>query len=96
MKGYWIATYSQIKDPERMKKYADKAKEAVLKHSGKILARSANNIALEGREMVRIALAEFPDVETAKKCYDSEEYVEARTYLKDNVIREHMIFEGME
>ena len=48
MKGYWIATYSEIKDPERMKKYADKAKEAVLKHSGKILARSANNIALEG------------------------------------------------
>jgi len=39
MKGYWIATYSEIKDPERMKKYADKAKEAVLKHSGKILAR---------------------------------------------------------
>ena len=36
MKGYWIATYSEIKDPERMKKYADKAKEAVLKHSGKI------------------------------------------------------------
>ena len=46
--------------------------------------------------MVRIALAEFPDVETAKKCYDSAEYVEARTYLKDNVFREHMIFEGME
>ena len=22
MKGYWIATYSEIKDPERMKKYA--------------------------------------------------------------------------
>ena len=36
MKGYWIATYSEIKDSERMKKYADKAKEAVLKHSGKI------------------------------------------------------------
>ena len=44
MKGYWIATYSEIKDPERMKKYADKAKEAVLKHSGKILARSANTV----------------------------------------------------
>ena len=96
MKGYWIATYSEIKDPEKLKKYADKAKEAVSKHSGKILARSSNNTALEGRKMVRIALAEFPNVETAQKCYDSEEYVEARNYLKDNVIREHMIFEGME
>ena len=85
---YWQGNLKPgvIYSTELMKKYADKAKEAVLKHSGKILARSANNIALEGREMVRIALAEFPDVETAKKCYDSEEYVEARTYLKDNVI----------
>jgi Uncharacterized conserved protein len=46
--------------------------------------------------MLEIALAEFPDVETVKRCYDSEEYVEARTYLNNNVIREHMIFEGME
>ncbi len=94
MKGYWIATYTEIKDPERLKKYAEKTKEAVDKFSGKILARSANNKANEGTEKVRIALAEFADVETAIKCYDSVEYVEARTHLKDNVIREHMIFEG--
>ena len=95
MKGYWIATYTEIKDPERLKKYAEKTKEAVDKFSGKILARSANNKANEGTEKVRIALAEFADVETAIKCYDSVEYVEARTHLKDNVIGEHMIFEGM-
>tara|TARA_B100001057_G_scaffold500420_1_gene615382 strand:+ start:3010 stop:3297 length:288 start_codon:yes stop_codon:yes gene_type:complete len=95
MKGYWIATYTEIKDPERLKKYADKTKEAVEKYSGKILARSANNTAKEGREKVRVALAEFADVETAKKCYESNEYVEARTYLQDNAIREVVIFEGM-
>ena len=65
------------------------------KYSGKILARSANNITLEGREMVRVALAEFPDIETAKNCYNSEEYVEARKHLENNVIREHIIFEKM-
>ena len=94
-KGYWIANYTEIKDAERLKKYALKATEAVEKYSGKLLARSANNITLDGREMVRVALAEFPDVETAKKSYNSEEYVEARKHLENNATREHIIFEGM-
>ena len=95
MKAYWVANYTEIKDTERLKKYATKAKEAVEKYSGRILARSANNVTLEGREMVRVALAEFPDIQTAENCYNSEEYIEARKYLENNVIREHIIFEGM-
>ena len=95
MKAYWVANYTEIKDTEKLKKYAVKAKEAVEKYSGRILARSANNITLDGREMVRVALAEFPDIETAKNCYNSEEYIEAREHLKNNVVREHIIFEGM-
>ena len=95
MKAYWVANYTEIKDAERLKKYSLKATEAVQKYSGKILARSANNITLEGREMVRVALAEFPDIETARNCYDSEEYVEARKHLENNVVREHIIFEAM-
>ena len=95
MKAYWVANYTEIKDTERLKKYAAKAKEAVEKYSGRILARSANNITLDGREMVRVALAEFPDIEAAKNCYNSEEYIEARKHLENNVIREHIIFEGM-
>ena len=95
MKAYWVANYTEIKDAERLKNYALKATEAVQKYSGKILARSANNITLEGREMVRVALAEFPDIETARNCYNSEEYVEARKHLENNVVREHIIFEAM-
>ena len=95
MKAYWVANYTEIKDTERLKKYAIKAKEAVEKYSGKLLARSANNITLQGREMVRVALAEFPDIETAKKCYNSDEYVEARKHLENNATRDHIIFEGM-
>ena len=95
MKAYWVANYTEIKDAERLKKYAVKAKEAVEKYSGRILARSSNNVTLEGREMIRVALAEFADIETARKCYNSEEYVEARKHLENNVVREHIIFEGM-
>ena len=95
MKAYWVANYTEIKDVDRLKKYALKAKEAVEKYSGKILARSANNITLDGRDMVRVALAEFPDIETAKNCYNSEEYVEARKHLENNAVRDHIIFEGI-
>ena len=45
--------------------------------------------------MVRVSLAVFPDIETSKNCYNSEEYVEARKHLENNVTREHIIFEGM-
>ena len=95
MKAYWIANYTEINDDERLKKYAIKAREAVEKYSGRILARSAKNVTLEGREMVRVALAEFPDIETAKKCYNSEEYIEAKKNLENNAVREHIIFEGI-
>ena len=95
MKAYWVANYTEIKDVERLKKYAVKAKEAVEKYSGRILARSSNNVTLEGREMIRVALAEFPDIETARNCYNSEEYIEAKKHLENNVVREHIIFEGM-
>ena len=95
MKAYWVANYTEIKDDERLKKYAVKAREAVEKYNGRILARSANNITLDGREMVRVSLAEFPDIETAKNCYNSVEYVEAKKNLENNAVREHIIFEGM-
>ena len=95
MKAYWVANYTEIKDANKLKKYAVKAKEAVEKYSGRILARSANNITLDGRDMVRVALAEFPDIETAKNCYNSEEYVEARKHLENNAVRDHIIFEGI-
>ncbi len=32
MKAYWVANYTEIKDDERLKKYAIKAKEAVEKY----------------------------------------------------------------
>ena len=95
MKAYWVANYTEIKDDERLKKYAVKAKAEVENYNGRLSARSANNITLDGREMVRVALAEFPDIETAENCYNSEEYVEARKHLENNAVREHIIFEGM-
>ena len=35
MKGYVVAVYEEINDPELLKKYAEKASIALKKHSGK-------------------------------------------------------------
>ena len=40
MKAYWVANYTEIKDDERLKKYAVKAKEAVEKYNGCLLYTS--------------------------------------------------------
>ena len=80
---------------DNIKKYGLRAKATVEKFSGKILARSDNSITTEGEKSVRISLAEFPDFDTAQKCYNSEDYQEARKFLEGSVIREHKIFEGM-
>ena len=60
MKAYWVANYTEIKDTERLKKYAVKAKEAVEKFSGKILARSADIKQLNVEEILN---AEINNIE---------------------------------
>ena len=94
-KGIWIAVYEKIEDMETLKKYAVKATSAIGKYSGKFIVRGGKNITLEGNQSPRTVIVEFPTFEDAKKCYNSEEYVEARKHLENNATREHIIFEGM-
>ncbi len=95
MKGYWMAIYKEMNNMDDIKEYGLRAKAVVEKFSGKILARSDNNITTEGENSVRISLAEFPDFDTAQKCYNSNDYKEARKFLEGSAIREHRIFEGI-
>ena len=83
MKAYWVCIYEKIKDEGKLKEYALKAMPALKKYSGKILARGGKSRTNEGIDSPRTVVIEFPNYETAKKCYDSSEYQEA-----------HNIFEG--
>ena len=77
-----------------MKNYASKAKPAVEKFSGKFLVRGGNNRTNEGINSPRIIVVEFPNYDTAIKCYDSNEYQEAHDILQGHVVRHHQIVEG--
>ena len=94
MKGYWVCIYEKIDNPEKLKEYAIKAKPAVEKFSGKFLVRGGKNRTNDGIESPRTVVVEFPDYDTAVKCYDSTEYQAAHRILKSHVTRHHQLVEG--
>ena len=94
MKGYWVCIYEKINNLEKLKEYAGKAKPAIEKFSGKFLVRGGKNRTNDGVESPRTVVVEFPDYDTAVKCYDSTEYQEAHNILKGHVVRHHQLVEG--
>ena len=95
MKAYWIATYKDLKNPENIKKYAEKATPAIKKYSGKILARGGKIETIEGYPSPRTVLIEFLSMEEALQCYHSEEYQEAMKIGKGEFNRHIQIVEGI-
>ena len=84
----------EVTNPEKLKEYAIKAKPAIEKFTGKFLARGGKSRTNEGIESPRVVVVEFPDFNTAIKCYDSKEYQEAHDILNGHVVRHHQIVEG--
>ena len=94
MRAYWVCIYERINNTEKLKEYAAKAKPAIEKFSGKFLARGGKSRTNDGVDSPRVIVVEFPDYETAIKCYDSSEYQNAHDILKGHVERHHQIVEG--
>ena len=95
MKAFWVCLYEKVDNTEKLKEYAVKAKSAIEKFSGKFLVRGGKNRTNEGIKTPRIVVVEFPNYESAVKCYDSKEYQEAHDILEGYVIRHHQIVEGI-
>jgi|TARA_B110000438_G_scaffold271882_1_gene290146 uncharacterized protein (DUF1330 family) len=94
MKGYWIAVYKDLNNFENIKKYAEKASPAIKKHNGKILVRGGKVQTIEGSPSPRTVLIEFQSMEEALKCYNSDEYQEAKKMGKGKFNRHVQIVEG--
>lgn len=63
---------------DQMGNYAQMVADAVKKFGGRYVARGAEPFVLEGGPAHNILLIEFPDMETAKRWYDSPEYQAAK------------------
>jgi len=80
MPAYIIAMVN-VTDPSKYPEYAKGAGPANAKYGGKFLVRGGKKTTREGDvPFERIVVTEFPDVEAAKKFYNSPEYQAARKH----------------
>ena len=95
-KGYWIAAYRAVTDPEKLAKYAAIAGPALLAGGGKFLARGGKVVAYEAGIKERTVLIEFESLAAAVAAHDSPAYREALVALGDGAERDLRLVEGVE
>ena len=94
-KGYWIATYRSVSDPEALARYAKLATPIFEAHGGRFLARGNPARVYEAAGAQRCVIIEFPSVGAAISMYESPEYREVRSILTGAAEREIRIVEGV-
>ena len=77
MPAYWIA-HVTVTDPKAYAGYQALAPQAFAKYGAEFLARGGASETLEGPALQRHVVIRFPDLQTARACYESPEYRQAR------------------
>jgi uncharacterized protein (DUF1330 family) len=96
MTAYWIATYDEVTDPDKVAAYAAIAGPALIDAGGTFLARGNPEQVYELGESTRTVLIEFPSVEAARAAHDSPAYAEALVALGDGAHRDIRIVPAVE
>lgn len=94
-KGYWITTYRQIKDAEKMAAYAKLAGPAIEALGGRYLMRGNPTKTFESGLMERVVVSEFDSLQAAIAAHDSPGYQAALKALADGADRDIRIVEGL-
>jgi len=75
----YVIVETNVTDPERYEQYKAASPGAVASGGGRFLVRGGELAVLEGDwNPSRLVMVEFPDLEAAKRWYDSERYQEAK------------------
>ncbi len=93
----YVIVETDIHDPEQYDRYRAASPAAVAAGGGRFVARGGELAVLEGDwHPSRLVILEFPDLETAKQWYESEQYQEAKT-LRDGAANLRMVaVQGLE
>ncbi len=94
MPAYWIA-HAEVTNPESYGEYAKLAGPAIEAHGGRFLARGGRHKQLEGNERPRNVVVEFPSLEAADACYNSDAYQAALKHAIGASVRDLVIVEGV-
>jgi uncharacterized protein (DUF1330 family) len=93
-RAYWINTFREIRDEQRLAAYVELAGPVMRAHGGRFLARGDPAAAFESGVVARTVLIEFPSVEQAVAAYDSPDYQRALEALGDGAERDIRIIEA--
>jgi len=78
MPAYVIAE-TDVTDPERYERYRAASPAAIAAGGGRFVVRGGEIAVLEGDwNPSRLVVLEFPDLDAAKRWYESEQYQEAK------------------
>lgn len=83
MTAYWLAR-ARVDEPEQYARYAEQVPGILERHGGKVLARAGRHEILEGpADFNRFVVIEFPSLDAARACFNSEDYQAAARFRRD-------------
>jgi len=94
-RGYWIAFYRSVSDPDALVAYAKLAGPAIAAAGGRFLARGNAAKAYEAGVAQRVVVIEFDSVEKAMAAHDSQAYQAALKVFGKAAERDLRIVEGL-
>lgn len=94
MSAYWVTSYLEVTDTDKLRAYAELAGPAIIAGGGRFLARGVAATAYESGREERTVLIEFDSVEDAIACHDSSGYQLALEALGDGAVRDMRIVPG--
>jgi uncharacterized protein (DUF1330 family) len=92
----YVIVRANVTDPDAYEEYKQHSGPAVTRYGGHFLARGGLLETLEGdAEGGRVVLIEFPDLDTARRWYNSPEYQHAISIRKDAAKAQFLLLEGV-
>lgn len=96
MPAYIVAEHD-VRDQETYDKAIPIARDAIAAFQGRYLSSTTSAELIEGTGAPkRITILEFPDMEAAKRWYDSEQYREARTIRQSAATSRIILADGVQ
>jgi uncharacterized protein (DUF1330 family) len=92
-KGYWIAQVD-VADPDAYKSYIAANQPIFAAYGARYLVRAGASETVEGTFRSRNVVLEFPSYDAARRCYQSPEYQQARSFRTDAAEGDILIIEG--
>lgn len=93
MKGYWLVIGTAVTDPVAQKTYGALWAPIAAKYGARLITNGSLDLR-EGAGIARALMVEFPDVATARACYEDPDYAHAKAFALAASDRTLLILEG--